>query len=1182
MFDNTVWEAQTADSRFDLRVASQVTSVPIRQDFIPQGRNNRPGYPLTVSFITIHDTANPNAGADAANHATYLKSDTAANIPASWHFTVDDGEIYQHLPLSENGWHAGDGGAGTGNRQSIGIEICENSDGNRPQAEENAAWLTAKLLRDYNLSISAVKQHNYWSQTKDCPHILRARAGGWDEFLAKVTSYALGASTINNVTFSPATGAAKIAGSALNVEVSVDLTPASTGYLQVTMSVPGGGSPTFTSGVKIISTSRGNRVVDLMVTSATKETKDYHTFVQFRPGANGPLTDVQPGDTTATFNNYSIRWVECFDATVTVQANPDNGGTASGTGNYSPGSQQTISASPNSGSGYVFKNWNDGVTQNPRTITAVCGGSTYVANFERQAITITASAGNGGTIEPNGAFNKNAGESQLFTASPNANYAVNQWLVDSAVVRTGGNSFTLSNIQANRSVQVTFVPVGSVGFVQRQLPLGYAPGTPFTVKLEAIPVGNALAYGVEDQPPAGWTVSAINESGAYDSVNKKVKWTFLDGNSRTLSYQVTPPANATGNQSFQGTGNLNGTDSSAIGGMTTIDLAAYHPADVNPSNWSLPLGEVLTYATGYKRGDSWNVGPNPIPLGHVIRGFLLYKSGERYRFDTSVASAPGWWVSYVGPALSAIWPASVSSAAQVLAAPATLNNSAVSELPPQYSPGVAFTVTILVKPSAGTFAYGVEDQPPSGWTVSGISENGAFDAANWKVKWTFLDNAPRTLSYQVTAPVAASGPVLFSGIANFDGVSESAISGQRSSMSSVISPLYTLTVAAVNGSVAKSPDQPNYSSGSSVTLTASPTAGFQFGGWSGDAGGKSNPLVLTMNGNKSISATFVPVVPTLPQLIEPTLTSGVFGFTLIGEAGGNCIVEFSMDLQSWVPFSTYTLPASGRLVIADAMKSGQSHFFRAKVGIPSDMIWLPPGKFAMGSPEGEAGRYAAEGPETQVQLTSGVWMSSHEVTQRQFLEVMGWNPSAHVGDLNRPVEQVTWEDALAYCAAVTAKERAAGRLPFGHSYRLPTEAEWEYACRAGSTSPFSFGSELRSGMVNFCGTHEYIVGQADHLNSSGICLGITAVVSSFAPNAWGLYDMHGNVWEWCQDWYGDRLPGGSVTDPKGPASGSRHVIRGGSYANSGSDCRSAARFILYPRASAVDYGFRVVLAVEPL
>ena len=155
----------------------------IIQDFIPVGRKNRPGKKLNgPKYITIHDTANPSKGANALMHARYLKGDDAANRPASWHFTVDDRNIVQHLPLDEVGWHAGDGSKGPGNTSSIAIEICENADGDRTKAEENAAELVAQLLRQFGLPIDAVVQHNRWSG-KNCPHIIRGRVGGWESFL---------------------------------------------------------------------------------------------------------------------------------------------------------------------------------------------------------------------------------------------------------------------------------------------------------------------------------------------------------------------------------------------------------------------------------------------------------------------------------------------------------------------------------------------------------------------------------------------------------------------------------------------------------------------------------------------------------------------------------------------------------------------------------------------------------------------------------------------------------------------------------------------------------------------------------------------------------------------------------------------------------------------------------------
>lgn len=163
-------------------------NINIIQDFIPQGKRNRPGYNLVPKYVTIHNTANPNAGAKA--HADYIKTKECEDRLASWHFSVDNGTtIYQHLPLNENAWHCGDGASGTGNRQSIGIEICEFTDTSKQnKAIEHGAWLCAKLLKDFNLPIENVRQHYNWSG-KDCPRVIRARKNGWTDFLNSVQGF---------------------------------------------------------------------------------------------------------------------------------------------------------------------------------------------------------------------------------------------------------------------------------------------------------------------------------------------------------------------------------------------------------------------------------------------------------------------------------------------------------------------------------------------------------------------------------------------------------------------------------------------------------------------------------------------------------------------------------------------------------------------------------------------------------------------------------------------------------------------------------------------------------------------------------------------------------------------------------------------------------------------------------
>jgi formylglycine-generating enzyme required for sulfatase activity len=207
-----------------------------------------------------------------------------------------------------------------------------------------------------------------------------------------------------------------------------------------------------------------------------------------------------------------------------------------------------------------------------------------------------------------------------------------------------------------------------------------------------------------------------------------------------------------------------------------------------------------------------------------------------------------------------------------------------------------------------------------------------------------------------------------------------------------------------------------------------------------------------------------------------------------------------------------------------------------------------------------------EQPVHQVTISYSFWMGQHEVTQAEYQALMGSNPSSYPG-ASRPVETVPWHHARAYCAALTAQQ--AGNLPAGFEYRLPTEAEWEYACRAGTMTEFHYGPAL------FCNQARFFY--SDHSNSNcGVTLSSgTVPVGSYAPNGFGLYDMHGNVWEWCLDSYA-AYSSAAVTDPFATGSPYR-VSRGGSWWGFSNGCRSATRSYGNIGASFV-IGFRVVLA----
>jgi len=243
------------------------------------------------------------------------------------------------------------------------------------------------------------------------------------------------------------------------------------------------------------------------------------------------------------------------------------------------------------------------------------------------------------------------------------------------------------------------------------------------------------------------------------------------------------------------------------------------------------------------------------------------------------------------------------------------------------------------------------------------------------------------------------------------------------------------------------------------------------------------------------------------------------------------------------------------------------------------MVWIKPGEFTMGSPSTEEGRAGDEGPQTQVRLSRGYWLGKHEVTQAEWQALMGSNPSRFKNaGAQAPVESVSWEDAMEFCRKLTVRERAAGRLSSDLEYTLPTEAQWEYACRAGTDTAYSFGPDGRQlyRFGNFADRNVSFdwrdASQDDGVGET------TAPVGKYQANKWGLHDMHGNVWEWCFDWYADTLPGGSVVDPTGPPSDTNRVYRGGSWDLFARFCRSADRYWNDPRYRSGNRGFRVALS----
>jgi formylglycine-generating enzyme required for sulfatase activity len=274
-------------------------------------------------------------------------------------------------------------------------------------------------------------------------------------------------------------------------------------------------------------------------------------------------------------------------------------------------------------------------------------------------------------------------------------------------------------------------------------------------------------------------------------------------------------------------------------------------------------------------------------------------------------------------------------------------------------------------------------------------------------------------------------------------------------------------------------------------------------------------------------------------------------------------------------------------LFASRGEAGPASFLGSRAGEEREVAgvkfcWCPPGRFVMGSPRGEPERRPGE-DQVKVTLSRGFWMGKYEVTQGQWKRVVGALPgklTAGAGD-DFPVYSVNFAEAEEFCRKLTARARAAGDLPKGWEFRLPTEAQWEYACRAGTTTATSFGDRLSSKQANFQGKPYNGAGRGPSLKRA-------ARVGSYPANPWGLHDLHGNVFEWCRDWHHTRLPGGvdpdlysaRATALKSRTGSISRVRRGGCWADEGWPCRSAFRLRFEPERRSDHIGFRVV-AVRP-
>ncbi|MEZ6015317.1 MAG: formylglycine-generating enzyme family protein [Planctomycetota bacterium] len=351
-----------------------------------------------------------------------------------------------------------------------------------------------------------------------------------------------------------------------------------------------------------------------------------------------------------------------------------------------------------------------------------------------------------------------------------------------------------------------------------------------------------------------------------------------------------------------------------------------------------------------------------------------------------------------------------------------------------------------------------------------------------------------------------------------------------------------------------------------------------------DVFGRTAGLVDDVVELLSLPASVVPAAPTLPTsgaASRVQMDGGSVRWVTAAQAAGGEPVPLAFGLGAG---GTLALTLQGGEVQDEIQiafgyeQTGISpesmHEFAVQIGATTQpipgMVPIPAGTFLMGSNTGSSWPYfntQYQSPVHMVTISTAFWMGQCEVTQAEYEEMMGTNPSLFQGSA-RPVESVTWHEATAYCAALTARE--AGRIPVGFEYRLPTEAEWEYACRAGTTTEFNVGAELVCGQAWM----SYSTHTQSNCDQGGV-VG-TLPVGSFPPNAFGLFDMHGNVGEWCCD-----LPlqytSAPVTDPFSLL-GAYKVFRGGSWNTSSPECRSAQRASYTPTRSHEWLGFRVVLA----
>jgi len=309
-------------------------------------------------------------------------------------------------------------------------------------------------------------------------------------------------------------------------------------------------------------------------------------------------------------------------------------------------------------------------------------------------------------------------------------------------------------------------------------------------------------------------------------------------------------------------------------------------------------------------------------------------------------------------------------------------------------------------------------------------------------------------------------------------------------------------------------------------------------------------------------------------LAPPELSTSLAGNDLMlkwrGIAGVQFQVQFTTNLANaiWSPLYTQVSTSVTEFsALAPVLAQQTARYYRVqrspRLQVPDSMVYIPPGTFLMGTPINDPNKTPNELTPFQVTLTQGFWISQFEVTQSDYQNLICTNPATFASDLDRPIESMSWSNAMNYCSLLTERERQAGRLPTSYLYRLPTEAEWEYAARAGTTNGFSFGDDW-----SLLGGYGWYNGNSQST---------THLVGKLPPNPWGLQDIHGNVFEWCWDWIAT-APSQPVTDFRGSTTNILHAVRGGAWSFPWVNCRSSWRTGFAATARRADVGFRIILA----